>query len=328
MNGLPLLVDLAAAPVLVVGGGEVAERRIAELLTAGAYVTVIAPQLTTQIDAWADQRQCRHFPTRFRDDHLDERWALVIAATADRTVNAAVAEGARARRLLVNVVSDACLGNVAVPARVVRGPLQLAFSTGGVAPVLARKLRTLVEALLPESLAEFIAVAERERPRLKTQGEVQQRRRVWERFFDAAWAGQTNAEQALKQALTVEDHPVLWLLTPPTTVDALTLRQLRQMQQAERVWIQGEVAPQLLTLCRRDAHIAQLPTSQGQTSEQGQPSEYLLASKGQPSEQLLSPLLPSPRGAETALLLVSGADLERYRAAAIVSGWQPRICGQ
>lgn len=298
MNGLPLLVDLAAAPVLVVGGGEVAQRRIGELLAAGAYVTVIAPQLTAQLDSWADHHQIRHFPTTFRDDHLDERWALVIAATADSAVNGAVAQGARARRLLVNVVSDASLGNVAFPARVVRGPLQLAFTTGGAAPVLARKLRTLVEALLPETLADFIAVAERERPRLKQQGELNQRRRVWERFFDAAWAGHCDPQQALASALAVDDQPLLWLLSPPASVDGLTLRQLRQLQQAERIWTVGKVAPQLLTLCRRDAQVSPLPLT-----------------------------LPAPQGAEVALLVAEAQLLDGYGAAATASGWLPRHCG-
>ncbi len=298
MNGLPLLVDLAAAPVLVVGGGEVAQRRIGELLAAGASISVVAPALTPQLDLWADSGQLRHFPVAFRDDHLDEHWALVIAATADPAVNGAVAQGARGRRLLVNVVSDAGLGNVAFPARVVRGPLQLAFTTGGVAPVLARKLRTLVEALLPEALADFIALAERERPLLKQQGELNQRRRVWERFFDAAWAGQSDPQQALASALAVDDQPLLWLLSPPASVDDLTLRQLRQLQQAERIWTVGDVQPQLLTLCRRDAQISPLPLT-----------------------------LPPPQGAEVALLVGNLARAEPLLAAAAASGWQLRRCG-
>lgn len=299
MAGLPLVIDLSGSPVLVIGGGEVAQRRIGELLQEGAAVTVIAPKLAVQVDHWADAGRLRHFPARFADEQLDEPWALVIAATPDRQVNEQIAYGARRRRLLVNVVSDASLGNVAFPARVVRGPLQLAFTTGGSAPVLARKLRTLLEGVIPEGLTAFMTVAERERPLLKQQlVDLNQRRRVWERFFDAAWQGEVDAEQALQQALSHGDQPRLWLLSPPTSADLLSLRQLRQLQQAERVWLLGEVDQRLLDLCRRDALIEALP-----------------------------PLLPLPHGAEVAVAIGPADALAALAELASQRGWQPRPCG-
>ncbi|MBQ1783315.1 MAG: bifunctional precorrin-2 dehydrogenase/sirohydrochlorin ferrochelatase [Gammaproteobacteria bacterium] len=299
MAGLPLIIDLAGAPVLVVGGGEVAQRRIGELLQEGAAVTVVAPKLAVQVDGWADAGRLRHFPTRFADEQLEEPWALVIAATPDRQVNEQIAYGARRRRLLVNVVSDANLGNVAFPARVVRGSLQLAFTTGGSAPVLARKLRTLLEGVIPEALTAFITVAERERPRLKQQLlDLNQRRRVWERFFDAAWHGEVDAEQALHQALSQDDQPRLWLLEPPESTDQLSLRQLRQLQQAERVWLLGDVDQRLLDLCRRDAIIESIPA-----------------------------LLPLPHGAEVALAIGNGDALAALAELASQRGWQPHRCG-
>ncbi|NUR21312.1 bifunctional precorrin-2 dehydrogenase/sirohydrochlorin ferrochelatase, partial [Frateuria sp.] len=125
MKLYPLFADLSRRAVLVVGGGVVAERKVAALLQAGAQVTVNAPQLTPALSEWARQGIVAYRPEAFREAWLDRVW-LVVAATSDRAANALVAELAGLRRLFVNVVDDAQLSSFHVPAVIDRAPLTIA----------------------------------------------------------------------------------------------------------------------------------------------------------------------------------------------------------
>ncbi|HEY4555554.1 MAG TPA: bifunctional precorrin-2 dehydrogenase/sirohydrochlorin ferrochelatase, partial [Lysobacter sp.] len=140
----PLFLDLRDRSVLVVGGGQVARRKVAALLDAGARVRVGAPVLAPDLQAWADTGRIAHLAGGFEPAWLDEAW-LVVAATDSPVINREVAEAAEARRIWANVVDDAELSTVQVPARVERGPLQVAISSGGAAPMLARHLRERLE---------------------------------------------------------------------------------------------------------------------------------------------------------------------------------------
>ena len=136
----PIFADLSNRPVLVVGGGAVAERKVQALLEAGALPVVGSPDLVDGLQALQVAGRIRWQPGEFREAWLDEAW-LVIAATDDVAVNRRVFEAATARRLLANVVDDAELCSFHVPALVQRGPLQIAISSGGGAPMLARHIR-------------------------------------------------------------------------------------------------------------------------------------------------------------------------------------------
>jgi uroporphyrin-III C-methyltransferase/precorrin-2 dehydrogenase/sirohydrochlorin ferrochelatase len=163
----PLFLDLRDEPVLVVGGGAVAERKAALLAEAGAQVLLVAPELTPALLAQVVGGRYRHRAGGFVESDADG-CAVVIAATDERTVNASVAAAARARRIPVNVVDDAALSTFIVPAIVDRTPVQIAISTGGASPVLARMVRERLESLLDESLGALAALAERWRHRIKT----------------------------------------------------------------------------------------------------------------------------------------------------------------
>ena len=136
----PIFTQLAGRAVLVVGGGKVAERKVAGLLEADAQVCVVAPDFTPQLAAWAENGRILLISGEFAEDQLDRQW-LVIAATADPGVNAQVAASAERRRIWTNVVDDAALSSFQVPAVVERAPLVVAVSTGGAAPVLGRRVR-------------------------------------------------------------------------------------------------------------------------------------------------------------------------------------------
>ena len=137
----PVFLDLRDRPVVVIGGGRVAARKAAGLVEAGARVRVIAPQVGRGVRAQAVERR------RYRKGDLRGA-ALVFAATDDRAVNQAVGEEARRRRIPVNVADRAEECTFLVPARVKRGEIQIAISTSGRSPRLARELRRRLEKLL------------------------------------------------------------------------------------------------------------------------------------------------------------------------------------
>ncbi len=126
--------DLRGRRCLVAGGGAVARRKVEGLLAAGAEVLVVAPEIEDMPDGAAVERRA------VRPGDLDGA-VLAVCATDDGEVNAALAAEARRRGVLVNVADDPAAGDVAVPAVLRRGGLQIGVSTGGASPALARRLR-------------------------------------------------------------------------------------------------------------------------------------------------------------------------------------------
>ncbi len=139
----PVFLDLRGKPVVVAGAGKVALRKVRGLIEAGARVTVVAPRCEPEFEA-LDIRLVRR---NFR--RADVRGAvLVFAATDNRRVNRAVGEAARALGIPSNVADAVCECDFIVPARVRRGAVQIAVSTGGTSPRLAADLRRRIEAAL------------------------------------------------------------------------------------------------------------------------------------------------------------------------------------
>ena len=163
----PLFADLRDRPVLVVGGGAIAARKIERLLAAGARVRVGAPELVEELQDLVASKRVFHRGGMFQPTWVDGVW-LVVAATADKDINRAVAQAALDRQVLVNVVDDAELSSFHMPAVVERGPLQVAISSGGGAPMLARRLREQLETLLDESIGALAELFARQRERIRS----------------------------------------------------------------------------------------------------------------------------------------------------------------
>ena len=145
----PLFFDLTNQPVVVVGAGKVASRKIRALLAAGARVTVISPKAEPALAG-----KIRWLRRRYRRGDL--RGArLVVAATDDPRINEQVCAEAKRRKLLVNCVAPPSAGNFIVPAVARRGRLIIAISTGGVSPALAKRLRRELERLLRKDYPEL-----------------------------------------------------------------------------------------------------------------------------------------------------------------------------
>ena len=139
MDYLPLFADLKQRPVLVVGGGEVASRKIDLLLRAGADVQIVAQALHPELQHRYEQHQVTWLAEAFEPAQLDNVF-LVIAATDDNVLNATVFDEADRRRVLANVVDDQPKCSFIFPSIVDRSPLVVAISSSGKAPVLARLL--------------------------------------------------------------------------------------------------------------------------------------------------------------------------------------------
>jgi uroporphyrin-III C-methyltransferase/precorrin-2 dehydrogenase/sirohydrochlorin ferrochelatase len=260
----PAFLDLRDRPVLVVGGGAVARRKIAALLPTGAQVRVGAPVLDPDVAEWVASGQVTHLDGRFDPAWLDEVW-LVIAATDEPDTNRAVAEAAQGRRIWANVVDDAPLCSFQVPARIERGPLQIAISSGGGAPMLARHLRERLETELDESLGTLGNLLVRHRRRIRERVPDTGTRR---RFFDAVLRSDIQsllrsgdagaAERALIAMIDgyADVRPegrVALVGAGPGDAGLLTLRALRLLNEADVILHDRLVSAEVLDLARRDA---------------------------------------------------------------------------
>lgn len=267
MTHFPLFANLADQPCLVVGGGEVAARKVARLLRAGARVTVNAPRLCHELAARATSGEIRHVADEL-DTALIPPQLLVIAATSDRAVNRRVADAAAMAKRLCNVVDDGELSTCIMPAVVDRSPLVIAVSSAGQSPVLARRLRQQIEAWLPSRIGELAAWAgawrEAVRERIHTHAG---RLRFWERVFDrsparAMLAGdRAAADEHMRHALeTVERRtaPIgaAWFVgAGPGDPGLITRRGLQLLQDADVVLHDRLVSPDILEFARRDARL-------------------------------------------------------------------------
>lgn len=260
----PLFADLAAKRVLVVGGGKVAERKVAALLGSGAEVVVGSPELTANLANQARAGSIQHRPGRFTQEWLEHAW-LVVAATGNKRSNAKIAEAAHARQRLVNVVDDLALSSFHVPATVIRGALQIAISSGGKAPAIARRVRARLEAHLDESLAGLLALSSRYRAHIKQKiPSLSARRQFFDWLLDGPVAGllrRNRSDKAERELLLALDTPRQWRSTGrvslvgagPGDPGLLTLKAQRALQQADIILHDRLVSADILQLARRDA---------------------------------------------------------------------------
>lgn len=165
----PVCLDLRGRPCVVIGGGSVAARKVEGLLECGARVTVVAPALAPALQTLLDQGRIEARLRPYADGDLAGA-ALAIAATDERDVNARVADEARARGVWLNAADDPERCDFILPAVIRRGDLQIAISTGGRSPALARRLREDLERLLPAEYADLLPLLADVRAELRQEG--------------------------------------------------------------------------------------------------------------------------------------------------------------
>lgn len=263
MDHLPIFCQLRDRPCLLVGGGDIAERKARLLMEAGAKLTVNALAFAPQFEVWAKEGMLTLVQGSFDESLLDPCW-LAIAATNDDAVNQQVSLAAETRRIFCNVVDAPRQASFIMPSIIDRSPLMVAVSSGGTSPVLARLLREKLESVLPQHLGKVARYAGQLRGRVKKQfATVSERRRFWEKFFINDRLAQSLANQdeqsvtAITESMLNEplDHrgEVVLVGAGPGDAGLLTLKGLQQIQQADVVVYDRLVSDEIMNLVRRDA---------------------------------------------------------------------------
>ncbi len=264
MDYFPIFLNLKQQSCLVVGGGPVALRKATQLERAGARLHLVAPHLHAP-DLLQQLKQTTYSERKFTPEDLNDV-QLVIAATDDPQTNRDIAMRAKSRQIPVNVVDQPDLGSFIMPSIVDRSPLQIAISTGGASPVLARMLRTQLEGVIPATFGHLAGLVETYRETVKQAlPSVHERRMFWESVLEGetaelVFSGKTDAaKEALEEALEIARHQaepygeVYLVGAGPGDPDLLTFRALRLMQKADVVVYDRLVSQAILDLVRRDA---------------------------------------------------------------------------
>lgn len=273
MDYLPIFVKLEGLPCLVVGGGEVAWRKIRMLKKAGASVTVVAFDVEPCVEEAASRGEFLWLKEAFKPEHLDPVF-LVIAATDKSSINESVLKAANARHIFANVVDDTAKCTFIVPSIVDRNPLLIAISSSGTSPVLARLLREKLEAMIPSHFGRLASLAGEFRETLKRKVKtLNSRRKFWERAFNSRFStlvavgdekGAKEELERLTEHFSLEDPlevkaslqgEVALIGAGPGDPGLLTLRALQLMQEADVVLYDALVSDEIVQLCRRDSKL-------------------------------------------------------------------------
>jgi uroporphyrin-III C-methyltransferase/precorrin-2 dehydrogenase/sirohydrochlorin ferrochelatase len=263
MQYLPVCLRLSNAPVVLVGGGTVATRKARLLLRAGADLTVVAPEITAELDKQLLEHGGVWQQSRYKETDLHGK-TLVIAATSERATNELIYQHASALSLPVNVVDAPELCSFIFPSIIDRDPLLIAVSSSGQSPVMGRILRRKIEAMVPAAYGRLTKFAGRFRQLVKEHIPAETPRRLfWEQALEGALAEQVlagredEAERLLRERLQHSDDlaggEVYLIGAGPGDPDLMTFKAARLLQSADVVLYDRLVSPQIVDMARRDA---------------------------------------------------------------------------
>ena len=272
MDFLPLFHNLKCRRVIVIGGGEIALRKVRLVAEADAFITIVAKEICADLIEMHDTNAKKGIhnleliTAPYEQQHIQNipDAVLVIAATNDPELNREVSKHAQQAHMLSNVVDDPGYSTVIFPSIVDRSPIQIAISSGGDAPVLVRLIRTQLESLFPAGMSKLAALAGSFREKVKAKfSNGADRKAFWEEVFGGPIAEQAysnnldEAERLLAEKLeTTEEFKtgeVYLIGGGPGDPDLLTFKAIRLMQQADIVLYDRLVSKPVLNLVRRDA---------------------------------------------------------------------------
>lgn len=272
MDFLPLFHNLKCRRVMVIGGGEIALRKVRLVAEADAFITIVAKEYCADLIEMRDTNAKKGIhnlelitaPYEQKYIKNNPEAVLVIAATNDPELNREVSKHAQQAHMLSNVVDDPGYSTVIFPSIVDRSPIQIAISSGGDAPVLVRLIRTQLESLFPAGMSKLAALAGSFREKVKAKfSNGADRKAFWEEVFGGPIAEQAysnnleKAEELLTEKLdTTEEFKtgeVYLIGGGPGDPDLLTFKAIRLMQQADIVLYDRLVSKPVLNLVRRDA---------------------------------------------------------------------------
>lgn len=264
MDFFPIFLNIRDRNCLVVGGGEIAARKVELLLKANARVTVISPTLDNALEVLLSQSKINYIRDIFHPKYLTN-CTLIISATNNRQVNQSVWEEATTANIPINVVDDLSLCSFIMPAIVDRSPVVIAISSSGKSPVLVRILRTRLESLIPSAYGKLAEYLGQFRDLVKQNFTFpEQRKLFWEKllhspFVEMVFSGRDQAAQQYliksieNDSKDLPQGEVYLVGAGPGNPDLLTLRALQLMQQADVIVYDRLVSEKIMDLTRRDA---------------------------------------------------------------------------
>ena len=288
MQALPIFFNIKNRHCVVIGGGDVAMRKVSMLLKASAAITLISPEICHELQDLVDEKKIKYLCENFGENQL-EGACLVIAATDNEVVNEAVSIAAKALNIPVNVVDAPALCTFTMGSIIDRSPVVIAISSEGNAPVLARYIRTKIETMLPAGYGRIADIAGEFRDAVKAKFATTQARRIfWEGVLqgpmvERVLAGQEQAARdllanILKDADASANKGEVFLVGGgPGDPDLLTFRALRLMQQCDICVYDKLVSPEVMELVRRDAELIFVGKSRDQHTMPQEEINELLA---------------------------------------------------
>jgi uroporphyrin-III C-methyltransferase / precorrin-2 dehydrogenase / sirohydrochlorin ferrochelatase len=323
MDFLPIFLRIKHQRVVVVGGGQVALRKVQMLLRAGACIRLIAQQVEPELRQLLKDRIHQIEERAFVDKDLDGS-KLVIAATNDSGLNMAVSMAASKRNLPVNVVDQPELCSFIFPSIVDRSPVVVAVSSGGTSPVLARLLRARLETFIPSAYGTLASLLGQYRSQVKRRfSTITQRMRFWESVLNGpvgelTMSGQNAQAEALlllqleQEASASMQGEVYLVGAGPGDPDLLTFRALRLMQQADVVLYDRLVSPQILNMLRQDAEKIHVGKERSKHTMAQQDISKLLVTLAQQGKRVLR-----LKGGDPFIFGRGGEEIEELAAAKI-----------
>ena len=263
MKYFPVFLDAKKISAMIIGGGEVATRKIELLLKSTTNITVMSKTVCASVERLISLHQLTWLQHNYQSGHFDSI-NLVIAATDDMSVNKAIYQEATPLNILTNVVDQPDLCTYITPAIIDRSPMIIALSSSGSSPILIRMLREQIEKTLPQAYGKLADFSHKFRDHVKARVKgLRNRRSFWENTLrgpigQAILDGkQQQAEQQLiasiKQEIAPPSGEIIFIHTKDGNPDNLTLNAHRAMQFADAVFYDESVNVELIEYIRRDA---------------------------------------------------------------------------
>ena len=265
MDHLPIFINIRKKPCIVIGGGDIALRKINLLLKAQAKVDCLSPLFSRDIKNLSKDGHITLINKSFEQTDIKD-YSIIIAATDDSSVNSSISAIAQVKKIPVNVVDSPELSSFIMPSIVDRSPLIIAVSSSGKAPVLSRIIRAKLETVIPSAYGILADIAGEYRQKVKDRfSTIKDRRAFWEAVFSGVIAekvfsgriseAKEDIQRQLDDSVEMDLGEVYLVGAGPGDPDLLTFKALRLIQQADVVLYDRLVSKGVMELVRRDSEL-------------------------------------------------------------------------
>ena len=265
MDHLPIFINIRKKSCIVIGGGDIALRKINLLLKAQAKVDCLSPSFSRDIKNLSKDGHITLINKSFDQADIKD-YSIIIAATDDSSVNSLISAIAQVKKIPVNVVDSPELSSFIMPSIVDRSPLIIAVSSSGKAPVLSRIIRAKLETVIPSAYGILADIAGEYRQKVKDRfSTIKDRRAFWEAVFSGVIAekvfsgriseAKKDIHRKLDDSVEMDLGEVYLVGAGPGDPDLLTFKALRLIQQADVVLYDRLVSKGVMELVRRDSEL-------------------------------------------------------------------------